>query len=348
MRWWRAASEERAGGGHEGAGPVLILRSHSLDPYRNLAVEEYLLGQVALHGQILYLWQSDHTVVVGKNQNPWRECRLERLRQDRGLLARRVSGGGAVYHDLGNLNFSLVQPRERYSEDRQFEFVRRVLSALGVGSERMGRSSLSVEGKKISGNAFCLRGNSALHHGTLLVSSRLDRLARYLEPADTGIATRAISSVPAEVANLKAFVPSLDVQAVAQAFIDVFAAEQGEAAIVQKSEMLDTPELRTLQKHHVSWEWCYGHSPPFDMTLATTFAWGALRIHFHVVHGKIVRADIESDAMDGAEIGHLEGELLDCPFKESALARRVRKCIGRDGNAFLEDIAGWLNGLALS
>ena len=181
---------------------MLIFESQSLDVYRNLAIEEYLMDHVADRGPILFLWQSECAVVMGKNQNPWRECRLDLMEKERVPLARRVSGGGTVYHDAGNLNYCVITSREEYREEQAYEFVFQALDTFGIKAEKTGKSNLSVDGLKFSGNAFAFRKGRAMHHGTLLLDTDLVRLNRYLGSMVDGIETHAIASIPASVANL--------------------------------------------------------------------------------------------------------------------------------------------------
>lgn len=181
---------------------MLIVEAQTLDVYRNLALEAYLMEQMADAGPLLFLWRSDCAVVMGKNQNPWRECRLDWMTAEGVPLARRISGGGTVYHDAGNLNYCVIVDRAAYREEQAYEMVFSALATLGVQAERTGKSNLSVNGYKFSGNAFCFRKGRAMHHGTLLLDTDLDRLNRYLGSMIDGIETHAIASVPADVANL--------------------------------------------------------------------------------------------------------------------------------------------------
>lgn len=157
-------------------------------------------------------------------------------------LARRISGGGAVFHDLGNLNYAFIEPRASYGADHTFSRVIRVLKELGVNAEPMGRSGIGVGGKKISGNAFCYRRNHVLHHGTLLLSANLDKLHRYLEPGTIAIDTHAVRSEPAPVMNLH-----IDAEEIIEAF----------------GGGMPLPRLDADAPRFTHWDWTYGQTPKF-------------------------------------------------------------------------------------
>ena len=156
-----------------------LVRSLETNPWANLALEEYLVDLCPGDEATLYLWQNAHTVVIGRNQNAWSECRLELLEKEEGRLARRSTGGGAVYHDLGNLNFSFIMPRTLYNMNRQLGVLlhacRGLESRRVLWPERFARPGKEVLRKRLSAQRHC-----GLHHGTLLVSVDMERLSRYL------------------------------------------------------------------------------------------------------------------------------------------------------------------------
>ena len=133
--------------------PKLII-SNQTNPYLNIAVENYLLSQPSDGDIAMYLWQNRRTVVIGQNQNPYAECNVAQLEQDGGYLMRRRTGGGAVFHDLGNLNFSFVVPYEMYDTTRQFAVLQRAVESYGLDTEISGRNDVLCQGRKFSGNAF--------------------------------------------------------------------------------------------------------------------------------------------------------------------------------------------------
>ncbi|HOV70336.1 MAG TPA: lipoate--protein ligase family protein, partial [Clostridia bacterium] len=157
-----------------------IILTAITDPHQNLAFEEYLFETADEDTATMYLWTNASTVVIGRNQNPWRECKVELLEKDGGKLSRRTTGGGAVYHDLGNLNFSFIMSKEAYSVQRQLGVIIEAVRSLGIDAEFSGRNDILACGRKFSGNAFAVRKNGALHHGTLLINADMDMLTHYL------------------------------------------------------------------------------------------------------------------------------------------------------------------------
>ena len=144
---------------------LIYIESDQVNPYKNLAVEEYLLLHCEPQECILYLWQNQNTVVIGRNQNAWKECKVESLEENGGHLARRLSGGGAVYHDLGNLNFTFLVNKDEYSLEKQLQVIINAMGRLGLKAEKSGRNDILIDGKKFSGNAFYEQEKHCYHHG---------------------------------------------------------------------------------------------------------------------------------------------------------------------------------------
>lgn len=211
---------------------MLVVQSSETDVYRNLAIEEWLLDH-APEGPVLFLCANDPCVVIGKNQNPWRECRLSLMENEDVRLARRISGGGAVYHDPGNLNVGIIVPRATYREEKQYELIFDTLETFGLRSSILGKNSLAVDGFKYSGQAFCYRRERVLHHGTILVNADLKRLGRYLGPEVEGIETKAVASVPAKVVNLSQLAPDMNIENVSARLIAEFTAQYGAGKTVE-------------------------------------------------------------------------------------------------------------------
>ena len=331
---------------------IEIWRSASPDPWHNLAVEELLLDTVGENRFRLYLWQNRDTIVIGKNQNPWKECRAALLEKEGGYLARRLSGGGTVFHDLGNLNFTFLMHRDHYDLAKQAGVILGAVRKLGIPAEMSGRNDLTIDGRKFSGNAFCFRKNSAYHHGTILVRSDFERLAKYLQVSEEKIRSKGIASVRSRVVNLTEYCPELTVETVAAALCREFAAvygapdgapDVGSIPEIKSTGQLDQAVIRQLYAKYASWEWRYGEAPQFDLETATRFPWGGIEIGLKLEKGIITAAAVYSDAMDEAFIGMLapvlQGNILDA----KGLAEKIRGLeAGAERAQWQEDIAAWL------
>jgi lipoate-protein ligase A len=196
--------------------------SDSVCPWYNLALEEHILLNLPPETCVLYLYQNENTVVIGKNQNAWKECRHALLESEGGKLARRISGGGAVFHDMGNLNFSFIVDKNEYDLHRQLSVILEAVRSLGIEAEFSGRNDILSEGAKFSGNAFCYKKTSAFHHGTILINADMTRLARYLSVSQDKIVSKGVESVRARVCNLKERNPEITVEKVKDALYESF------------------------------------------------------------------------------------------------------------------------------
>ena len=301
-----------------------IYLSSVYDPYHNLALES-LLFDAQGGGCTLYLWQNQNTVVIGKNQNAWKECRTQLLEQEGGHLARRSSGGGAVFHDLGNLNFTFILPRKAYDVHKQLSVIQQAAATFGIETEFTGRNDLVVResGAKFSGNAFRFGSDVAMHHGTVLIDVDMQKLARYLAPPPDKLAAKGIESVRARVQNLHELNPALTVETMKDALIDGFIKTYGIARVGQEIQ-LDEEKLASLTQLYGSWEWRMGRTPAFDIILEQRFSWGGVEMQLSLSKGRIVDAKVYSDAMDEAFIERIAPVLLCSPFQSAEMAERIR------------------------
>ena len=302
---------------------LLIRETACTDPYENLALEQALLESI-LPGQcILYLWQNENTVVIGKNQNPWKECNTALLQQEGGKLARRLSGGGAVFHDLGNLNFTFLMPQEDYCPDKQLTVIQTALGFLGIPCQRSGRNDILADGRKFSGNAFYKNGTQAYHHGTLLVDADMDRLSRYLSPSRAKLRAKGVDSVRSRVINLKELNPKITIQSLKSALIQGFSQVYGLEAAPMPADFPDPERIRVLAERNRSWEWNFGQKLPFTLECEDRFPWGVLHVLLNIEGGIIRSARIFTDAMDFCLASSLETLLTGCPFHSEALRQRL-------------------------
>ncbi len=321
---------------------LYIYRASGSDPYVNLAREQVLLETCPENACILYLWQNAHTVVIGRNQNAYAECRMSLLEEEGGKLARRLSGGGAVYHDLGNLNFTFLLPKADFDVQRQMEVIQRACRAFGIPAEVSGRNDLTVQGKKISGSAFFKRGSRAYHHGTLLLNADLNRLGRYLSPPKAKLEAKGVPSVRARVINLCSILPSLTVDRLSEQLIS--AAEKVYALTAQA--YLLTPELERevfrLADHYGSREWCLGSNTPASFTCAGTFPWGTVEFCLQVEKGRISQVRAFTDAMEWELPQQLQQALEGRAFslaamQESLLSLNIRPEVREDLSRLLAE-----------
>lgn len=193
--------------------------SENTSPYYNLALERSLFDLVDEDTVILYLWQNSHTIVIGKNQNAYAECKVDEFIGAGGTLARRPSGGGAVYHDLGNLNFSIICKESIAKEHTYQRIVKEALRFFGIVSEFNGRNDLTVDDKKFSGNAFYVKDDVLCQHGTILINSDFKELSKYLTPDISKLERNNVKSVESRVVNLSEISDKITVESMKEAMI---------------------------------------------------------------------------------------------------------------------------------
>ena len=303
-----------------------LLETPCTNPYRNLALEEHLLSCLRSDEALLYLWQNAHTVVIGQNQNALREVNLSRLRKDGGRLARRLSGGGAVYHDLGNLNFTFIVPKGAYDLARQTRVILEAAHLLGAPAEASGRNDILAGGRKFSGNAYYRRGETWYHHGTLLVDSDLDALGRYLNVSPEKLAARGVASVRSRVCNLREYAPDATVEAARRAMAAAFSSAYDEKVELFDLNRIKNNEIGGITQRISSENYLIGENFPFSLSLQRRFAWGGLELALNVRAGRISDCRAYSDAMEESEIAAVPACLAGCTV---------------DGAAFAKALAGW-------
>jgi len=311
---------------------LLVHEGTGFDPHYNLAVEQYLLEHVREGQCILYLWQNEQTVVIGKNQNPWKECKTALLEQEGGKLARRLSGGGAVYHDLGNLNFTFLMPQAAYDLDKQLTVIQTAVQSLGIPAERSGRNDILADGRKFSGNAFYKNGQQAYHHGTLLVDADMDKMSRYLSPSKAKLQAKGVDSVRSRVMNLKEYNPQITIEALKAALIQAFSLVYGLEVAYLAAADIPADQVQPLANRNRSWEWNFGRKMSFTLECEDRFSWGAVQIQLQIEAGIIQQVKLYSDAMDWSFVGIVEDRLTGCRFQPEALEACLLSC-GTDAAA---------------
>lgn len=302
------------------------------NPHRNLAIEEYLTDTVPEDTLIVYLWQNRHTVVIGRNQNAWAECRTAELERDGGTLARRLSGGGAVYHDSGNLNFTFLTDARTYNLARQLEVITGALKSLGINAEKSGRNDILVDGRKVSGNAFYTSGGKKYHHGTLLIDVKTDEMAKYLTVSPLKLQAKGVSSVKSRVLNLKSVCPSLTVPVLQNALVRAFAEIYGSEPQHLSEADFDAAEVARYEAEFKSDAFRLGTRLPFTWQAEARFEWGSFTLACRVDGGKVQEAEVYTDAMDWEALAGAGQFFKGCAFTPEALAQAAQKIAGQAGN----------------
>ncbi len=304
-----------------------IVESESLNPYENMGLEEYLLHDVKDDECILYLWQNRNTVVIGRNQNAWKECKVDDIIKDKGYLSRRLSGGGAVYHDLGNLNFTFLAQQMNYNVERQLDVIYRAVKALGIEAVKTGRNDLTIDGRKFSGNAFYKIGGHCYHHGTLMLNVDTENLSKYLAAPSGKLVSKGVESVKSRVINIsEAYGDVVDVQTMKNCLIQAFTEVYPEHE--ECEHIKSNVEYRYSPTDFSSWDWIYGRNIVFDHELTLTTDKGRIGARVSVDGGYIKDIVVDTDFMEPIDTTSMEQELVGRKYSEN----EVREVLQLAGN----------------
>lgn len=305
-----------------------IYISKCFNPYENLATEKYLMDTTPEDCCTLYLWQNQSTVVIGRNQNPWVECSCSLLESEGGMLARRLSGGGAVFHDLGNLNFTFLCSTENYNLEKQIKVIQTACRLAGITTEVSGRNDILADGRKFSGNAFYNSKGKSYHHGTLLISADMERMQRYLTPSKAKLEAKGVKSVRSRVVNLSELSPGLTCEAMAQHMICAFENVYGIKATTLQE--FNSQEILTLANEYSSWDYLYGTPIPFSFSCEERFSWGNIQLHLLVKDGIIENVKLYTDSMDWDLPNIVQKALTNCTFEITAIGNRIKSTLSQD------------------
>ena len=328
-----------------------ILISHSNNPHFNLAVEDCIFRSMPADQRVLFLWRNAETVVIGRSQNPWKECNINKMEQDQIHLARRQSGGGAVFHDLGNTNFTFMAGKPEYNKEVSTEIVLQGLKKLGIEGYANGRNDLVVgEGdgmRKFSGSAYKETKDRGFHHGTLLLHADLSRLANYLNPDVKKLQSKGITSVRSRVTNLNSLYPAIDHQLVCDAIVEAFCEYFDEVPVIEEISPEAFPDLPGFVEKFAqqqSWDWNFGKSPQFTHTLDARFKWGGVEIHLDLSNAQITAAKTFTDNLFPDPIELLAEKLVGVTYRPDAIADCIDSLIESypDHKADLEEMKEWL------
>ena len=288
---------------------LLVVISNQYDPFLNRAVEQYLTDKQEEDTVTLYLWKNQQTVVIGYNQNPYSECNVQLLLDEGGHLMRRGTGGGAVYHDLGNINFSFVADKSLYDVRKQLSVIQDALLFYGLHAEISGRNDLNCEGRKFSGNAFAKGQRNNLHHGTILIKTDGAMMQRYLTVNKAKLMKHGVKSVASRVVNLSELVPKLTSESIKAPLIASFEKIYGgKATILDFDTFINNKEVEAIREHISSDDFLFGRWRQFKTTKKAQFPWGNVDIALHIDETKaiITEAQIASDCLEPDTIRQAE------------------------------------------
>lgn len=309
-----------------------VLISDTFDPWFNLATEDWIFRDMDPDYKILFIWRNDQTVVIGRFQNPWTECNTELMEKDGIKLARRQSGGGAVFHDLGNTNFTFMSSKDSFDKAINNQIILRALKKFGIDAHASGRNDINVvlpDGeKKISGSAFKETKDRSFHHGTLLINADMSKLSNYLLPHPKKLQSKGITSVRSRVVNLKEINQSLTHELVSKAIIDEFFNEYKTEVEIQHLKYADLIKEEKLKEHYArlsDWNWRFGEAPKFNHQLSEYFSWGLVEVYLEVEHAKIIDLKIYSDSLHPELIELLMASLKNVFYNVESIKESIDK-----------------------
>ncbi|ANQ09499.1 Lipoate-protein ligase a [Plasmodium coatneyi] len=370
----------------------LILISNNQNIHFNLSLENFLLNNYSdllkylnvntiekFDHPVLFLWRNNRSIIIGKNQNIWSECNLENIKEDNVLVARRFTGGGAVYHDLQNLCFTFLN--NTLNTDNNFSIILKTLKRhFAIDAQKQGRNDITVNERKCSGSAFKKIKNVFLHHGTIMVNLQKDVLQMYLTPDKIKYIKHGVSSVNARTINLKEINPNITCQNLCHALIQEFEAfykngvsnendnvilnerESEEEKSVDNLVDISSPISKHFNIHYIDtnesitknpeflkyfnllkdWDWCYGKTPKFQNRLCKQFNFGKLEVFFNVSDGMIKDGNIFSDCLDVNLVEQLK--LIfnnDVKYSKDSVASFLRG-LQVDNKDTLAEISEWI------
>ena len=313
-------------------------------PQFNLALEEYTINYLDPSHPYVIIWQNEPTVVIGRNQNTLAEVNMKYVRENNIHVVRRLSGGGAVYHDLGNLNFTFIVDGEK-GVVSNFEFftrpVVRALQSLGIKAEFSGRNDITIDGKKFSGNAQYWAKNRLLHHGTILFNSDLTVVQEALNVKADKLQSKGVKSVRSRVTNIYPYLKTpITIEEFKEVLLKFMQEEQTGPDIILTPEQIAEVE-RIKAERYDKWEWNFGESPECEIIKEQRFAGGKLELHFNIISGLIQDMKIFGDFFGTLPIDELAERLNGTPYRRTDVSAVLTEmdfsqyCLGIKPEEFL-------------
>ena len=314
---------------------MIFVEDNLRDPRINLAIETFLLQEMQTDEPILLFYINEPSIIIGRNQNTIEEINKDYVDEQGIHIVRRFSGGGAVYHDEGNLNFSFIMPDDGNSF-RDFEKVTKpivqALHELGVeGAQLKGRNDLVINDMKFSGNAMYATNGRMFAHGTIMFDSDVDEVVKSLKVRKDKIESKGIKSIRSRVTNIKPFLPEekqgmTTVEFSQEILLKIFGVDSIDEIKTYELTDDDWVKVKAIsEKYYANWDWNYGKSPAFDMERRKRFPIGSVEVRLNVAAGKITDAKIYGDFFGLGEIHDVEEQLIGVKYEKSALTDAINQ-----------------------
>lgn len=317
---------------------MLYIRNETTNPFYNLAMEEYLFS-LNDNTDYLLLWRNEPTIVIGKHQNTIEEINADYVKEKQIHIVRRITGGGAVYHDLGNLNYSLIikSNYEGGYDFRKFPMpIVKALERLNIKAEQSGRNDITIDGKKFSGNAQFVSKGKLLHHGTLLFDSEMEELAKALKVSKDKIESKGIKSVRSRVTNIKEYLPD-DIGVIE--FRDLLLKYMFDSDENLETDRLSQEAINEIEKlkneKYLTWDWNYGKSPEFNIKKAVKYDGGKVEALINIKDGIINDIKFYGDFFGSGDLSDIENILKGIRYEEYVIRKTL---IGFDMDYYFKNL----------
>jgi lipoate-protein ligase A len=322
----------------QGDRSMIFIDSNSTDPRYNLALEQFVFDQLPSDQSYLMLWQNHNTIVVGKHQNTREEINEAYVYEKQISVVRRLSGGGTVYHDMGNLNYTFITD-DQYNDSFRFDVFTKpiidTLAEIGIHAEFNSRNDITIKEQKFSGSAQYTKNGRVMHHGTLMFSSDLSQIPKALNPNKDKFQSKSTKSVRSRVCNISDHLQSPMTLNAFKSKLIAHITKTTKLALYTLNEQEEKQVKEIALNRYSSWDWVYGRSPIYRYNNRQRFSFGAISISADIKKGQIHKILISGDFFGSGDLQELENHLIGCKVEQSELINRLKEL----------NLSSYINGL---